>query len=259
MNIKSLPKELIVLILNFLPFQNMVEIIFVSKYFHDIIMSYPWKISDFILSYSKDCTILMKFKPRITTLIISNLDYKTEQDIIYFTCYIYNYYQRNRKDLQWVNLSNIIYENLVFENVICGSLEDITKFDSRIGVKCKKLVLHNVYFKSKFINSLRYLQKCKKIVLVECRGSVILDNPWFLEYLKNLPKLRKITLSITKYVLYDYQLQLLSNYDTIIIKNMRIIGDINNLCNYSQLRLIACNLNGLYIDKTFSCKIMIKK
>lgn len=112
----NLPIELKKIIIDFLPFQNAIHLLLVSKKFWNIITNsflIPKKrISKYKISRHIDYLILVKFKPHVKTLMI----------------------QGHIIDLKKINLKEMDYERLFFKDVKIV-INDIKMLDENISQK----------------------------------------------------------------------------------------------------------------------------
>lgn len=233
-----LPNEILHHILSFIPFKNMVRIIFVSKKFRDITTQSMWTITDYTISLRKDHQILTKFKPRIEKLIVNGL--------LPINC-VYNRCNNQMIQIKKLDLTQINYKKLYLKNINFIGITNLIDLDLDISKKCKKISFHNLFFGFyvDLPNPLKYLTECESIHLsisLETRSF----NTYFLNCTKTLPKLRKITLS--HWWLDNRLLQLLSNREIIVLKTCQICGDLNLIQNYYRLHLISCTLQNVVIN-----------
>lgn len=220
---ETLPTELKTHIFANLSFQNVIDLLFVTKEFKKIVVSFflmsQKRIPKYIISYYDDYLILIKFKPRVKTLMIQSQIINTNR----------------------FNLTDIDYERL-FLKVVILSINDVVMLDANISQKCKKITLYGLILTENFMLSLACLDVCETFRFYrpayynpdrECKEY---DN-----YFKSIswaPKIRKIVLSY--WVLCDQQIKLLSGTNIIKIKKSHIYGNLSKLSDVSQFYAIEC-------------------
>lgn len=141
----SIPDEILMHILNFLPFKIIVQKICTSKKFKNVILQTHWKTSKFRIKKNKSCDFLLKYKLTIEKLIIHN-----DQMIN-------------------VKFDGLKYQKLVFVNINFLDIHEFTDIDSEISNECKKISFWNCcnYSKS-LIDSLDCLKNCVIVEFYDC-------------------------------------------------------------------------------------------
>ena len=168
----TLPRELIILIFNYLEFDDLVIHIFTSKRYKNITENIikNIKISKYRIHCNKQIKILFTFKPCIEKLHIFDL-----YDGIFTN----------------LGLSEINYKILYLHSINLWYVEGLNQLDSKISEKCEKICFINCchYFKS-LITSMKILKKCKSIEFgnaINSLGSEFGND--ILEILDTLPEL----------------------------------------------------------------------
>ena len=221
----KLPVEIIIVIFHFLSLYDIVTAISISEKYKTIIETTVWRIKNLCLT-SINYKILIKYNFRIHKLRIFN----------------------------FFNLIGLHYKTLYFNNSNLPFAKSLIDMDSEISEKCKKISFRNCKLYSLlFILSLKYLKKCKHIkffdrVEISNIGSVykFIHECTILTNTKTLPNLCKI--SLTNWKLDQYCLNLLSNHETIILKEVLILDNISFIQNFSEIRLSTCFLNNYLFE-----------
>lgn len=213
----NLPSEILMHIFQMIPFTNMVKNILVSKQFQNIIKCMTWQVGIYYIGTNGDYKIALKFKLIIDKLVIGPG----------FKC-------RN------VNLTNINYKKLIFNNVDFMNVASLLDIDSEISHKCQGIQLIKcINYSVSLIRSFDILQECKYIWICGklCTDEnnleyTIINNKemyligisyLLLKKLKSLPKLCDIYLSDWK--LYNHHLNFLNCYDNISLYRVQIFGN----------------------------------
>ena len=144
----NLPLELLIKIIDYLRPHQKLSMVLISKKMEEIIRDTSWKISQIIMKKTKNINSLIKFNLCINELILKQ--------------------GKNKNSFINVNLIQLNYKILNFccVNFAKINIKDFRNLDLTISDKCDKIKFYNCRgFNKSLINSLKYLKKCKCIMI----------------------------------------------------------------------------------------------
>lgn len=216
----SIPDEILIHILNFLPFENAVKFVCISKKFKNAVLQNNWKTSNIHISQNERCEILLKYKLKINVIVIHR-------------------YRDNK--ITNIKIDGLKYKKLIFRYVDFLGIHKLSDMDSEISNTCKIISFSCCCnYSQSFIDSFDCLKKC---VYIEFFGKMGTENDSkkILTILKNLPNLRKIYLM--KWSLNSELLHLLVGYESVELF-CATIADLEILHNCPKIMIRSCLING---------------